>query len=137
MNFKEVAGKYGVSLVEFDHEGYGENGGGSAGNEITLKPCDEPYMYELSFWHELGHILLGRSMIERTHYLSTLSCEGTAWEIGLTEAARHGRIWDYKSDEMKWARKQMASYVNGEYDNLKEYYQFSDKPTEGNKREIK
>ena len=42
MNFKEVAGKYGVSLVEFDHEGYGENGGGSAGNEITLKPCDEP-----------------------------------------------------------------------------------------------
>jgi len=137
MNFQKIADKYGVSLIEIDHDGYGKNGGGSAGNEISIRPCDEEYMYELSFWHELGHILICRNMIERTHVMSTLSHEGAAWEIGLTEASRYGRVWDYKSKEMNWCREQLASYVNGEYDDLKVHYKmtnkFRDKPTEGNK----
>ena len=124
MNFQKIASKYDVTLSDIDHDGYGRNGGGSTDNEISIKPCDEAYMYELSFWHELGHILACRFMGNRTHYMSCLSNEGMAWEIGLNEAAKHGRAWDYGSKEMRWARKQMASYVNGGYDDLKEHYGF-------------
>jgi len=132
MNYKNIADKYGISLVEIDHDGYGKNGGSSGDNQISIKPCDEEYMYELSFWHELGHILFSRSMGERTHFMSTMSHEGAAWEIGLTEAARHGRVWDYKSKEMEWCRKQLASYVGGEYDDLKRYFRDKTTKTEGN-----
>ena len=52
------------------------------------------------------------------YYMSTLSKEGAAWEVGFAYAAEHGRTWDYNSKEMKWARKQLASYVHGEYDDL-------------------
>jgi len=135
MNFQKIASKYGVTLTDIDHDGYGRNGGGSGGGEISIKPCDENFIYELSFWHELGHILLSRSMIERTHYMSKLSNEGAAWELGLNEAARHGRIWDYDSKEMKWAKQQLASYVNGEYDDIKAHYKFGYKTTGGNKNE--
>lgn len=118
----EIAKEYGVKITEITHGGYGKNGGAFCGDEITILPCDEEYMYELSFWHELGHILLCRSMDKRTHYLSKISMEGAAWEIGLSEASKHNRVWQYETIEMDWARKQLASYINKEYDDLIKYY---------------
>jgi hypothetical protein len=50
--------------------------------------------------------------------MSTLSDEGCAWETGLTEATKYGRKWDYNSEQMKWSRKCLASYIHGEYDDL-------------------
>lgn len=50
--------------------------------------------------------------------MSTVSAEGAAWEIGLKFAAQHDRVWKFHSKELEWARKQLASYVGGEYDFL-------------------
>lgn len=110
---EEWASVYGVGLEWSDE---GRNGGYSAGEVITLYSFDEDWICEVSFWHELGHVLLLRLMGGRPHYLSKLSCEGAAWELGLCEAAKHGRVWDVGSRELLWVREQFASYVNGEYD---------------------
>jgi len=124
MDFRKLAEEYEVELSDCPNDHWCRNGAHSAGNRISMHPCDEEYMYEISFWHELGHVVLSRLMSDRTHYMSTMSTEGAAWELGFIEAAKHGRIWAYDSEEMCWARKQMASYVNGEYDDLKKYYRF-------------
>jgi hypothetical protein len=95
------------------------DGGASCGKQIWIFPSKHDWVKELSFWHEVGHVLLSRSMRSRPHYMSTLSKEGAAWEIGLSTAANYGRTWEYDSKEYQWARKHLASYVGGECDDLK------------------
>ena len=126
---KKIAKEYNVELVDMSEDYWCRNGGHSAGNTISIHPCDEEWMYELSFWHELGHILLNRLSVKNgnAHHMSTISNEGAAWELGLIEAAKHKRTWDFYSKEIKWCRSLLASYVNGEYDELKEYYKQQDK----------
>jgi galactitol-specific phosphotransferase system IIB component len=121
VNYEKICKELNINLI-WDKESCNKDGGASSPNTIILYPCSKKWIEELSFWHELGHILLIRTMTERNQYLSTLSCEGAAWELGLSEASAYGRTWKYKSKEMEWARKQLASYVGGEYDELKNYY---------------
>jgi hypothetical protein len=116
---KKIAKKYNVELIMEKDCGW-TNGGSSAGNIISIYPCKKKWMMEISFWHELGHILATRTHLRagKTHSLSKLSNEGNAWETGLTEAAKYNRFWDYSDKEMEWARECLASYVKGEYDDL-------------------
>ncbi len=68
------------------------------------------------------HLIYDR-VLKRSCTMSKLSGEGAAWELGLGIAFEHGYKWDYYSDEMKWARRQLCSYINGEYDDCtKENY---------------
>ena len=52
------------------------------------------------------------------HTMSRISCEGTAWEVGFGLAYQCGYAWDYNHKVMKWARKQLSSYWNSEYNDL-------------------
>jgi hypothetical protein len=120
INYKRICNKFGVKLV-YIKSNHWKDGGESFGDTICLYQYSKKWIEEISFWHELGHVVLN-TKTQRTHYLSKISCEGAAWEMGLDIAASYGRIWKYGSKEMVWARKQLASYTNSEYDDLKEYY---------------
>ena len=116
---RSIAKKYGVQLV-YDKESGWRDGGASSNDIIWIYPSNKQWIKELSFWHEIGHIVSrnGSCQSGRSHSMSKLSDEGCAWEGGLTEAAKYERKWDYNSEQMKWARKCLASYVCGEYDDL-------------------
>lgn len=113
----DIAKKYGIPIIT-EHEDCNKNQGSSTGDKIFLGIFNDPEIKIAAFFHELGHILTGREMT-RTHYMSNLSQEGIAWERGFHEAHKHGFLWDYNSHVMKWARSQLRTYINGEYDDTK------------------
>ena len=116
---RKIAKKYGAELI-YDRDSGWRDGGSSTDDTIWIYPSNRQWVKEISFWHELGHIISRQESIKsnRKYSMSTISSEGCAWEIGLTEAAKHGRTWDYGSKQLEWAREQLASYVCGEYDDL-------------------
>lgn len=116
---RSIAKKHNVKLI-YDKESGRKNCGGSTIDTIWIFPSNKQWIKELCFWHELGHIISGSNLRKsgRKCSMSTLSNEGCAWEIGLTEAAKYGRKWDDNSEQMRWARRCLASYVHGEYDDL-------------------
>ena len=107
---REIAGFYDVELEETDDE---YDGGASGNGLIRLWPSsfEKPWNLEITFWHELGHVLLLKRGMPHEGLLSSLACEGAAWETGLMQAAVHGRSWSWNSEEMKWARSQLATYA--------------------------
>lgn len=115
--FKKIASAYDITLKYNLTE---KDGGASTDDTIWLYPTSKQWIQEISFWHELGHCIFAKRMQKAglNSHMSTLSKEGAAWEFGLVLAAKHGRTWNYYSKELKWARKQLASYVHGEYDDL-------------------
>lgn len=115
---KIIAKQYDIPVFLRKNSGR-RDGGSTNGNSIWLYPTNKPWVREMSFWHELGHIMLEREVGKSWGYtMSTVSAEGAAWEIGLKFAAQHDRVWKFHSKELEWARKQLASYVGGEYDFL-------------------
>lgn len=102
-----------------DTDNCGKNYGASAGNDIFLGEFDDPEIELAAFFHELGHALMNKLILKRGCVMSTLSGEGTAWELGLGIAFEYGHKWEHDSHVMKWARKQLRSYINGEYDDTK------------------
>jgi len=120
-NILSLAKELGVS-VRRETVYCSKNHGSSAGEDIYLGEFDDPNIELVAFFHEVGHVKSKDFLHNRTHYMSHMSKEGLAWELGLTIASEKGFTWDYDSKEMKWAREQMASYVNGEYDDMKVYY---------------
>lgn len=121
MDYFKIGNDLNIKVV-LDHDTGFRDGGCSSDDTVFLYPCSTEWIKELSFWHELGHILYRRSLNGRSHCFSTISMECMAWELGLNLAASYGRHWGYDSIELKWARKQLASYVNSEYDDLKKFY---------------
>lgn len=120
MTFKElreIATEYDIEVKLSRASGY-RDGGWCSWDTIWLYPTKKPWIRELSFWHELGHIMLCRTGGIVTGHLSLVSCEGAAWEIGLRYAALHKRRWKYDSKELKWAREQLVSYIGSEGDDL-------------------
>lgn len=71
---------------------------------------DDPQIEIVAFFHELGHI--ASDIGKRKCFLSKLSQEAMAWEVGLTIAAKYGFEWDDKSEALQWARRQIATYIN-------------------------
>jgi len=118
-DMRKIAKRYGAKLIYCKDNGL-KDGGASTNDIIWIYPSVKQLIKEISFWHELGHIINRQESIKsnRNYCMSTLSSEGCAWEIGLIEAAKHGRKWGYNSEQLRWARKQLASYVGGEYDDL-------------------
>jgi hypothetical protein len=105
----DIASEYGATL-ERDIENCGKNRGASAGKYIFLGEFDDPQIELIAFFHELGHVT--SDIGEREYFMTKLSQEGMAWEVGLTLAKKHGFAWDYDCDSMKWARKQLFTYVD-------------------------
>lgn len=114
----KIAKSKGVSVVR-DTYNCDKNYGASSVNEIFLGEFDDPEIELAAFFHELGHTLMNKFILKRGYVMSTLSGEGTAWELGLGIAFEYGYKWDHNSHVMKWARKQLRSYVDGEYDDTK------------------
>lgn len=98
----------------FDHHTDCEpNTASSAGRDLFFGVFDDPEIKLVAFFHELGHALMAERL-GRTSRLSMISQEGAAWELGLGIALHHGYNWGYYSKELRWARKQLLSYVVSE-----------------------
>ena len=91
-----------------------DNAGALADIVIHLGKFDNLDLEMVAFFHEIGHFIYSFPSF------CFLSKECMAWERGFVIARKHGYIWEYNSDEMKWARKQLRTYINGEYDDTKQ-----------------
>ncbi len=117
-NIKQYAKKYEVT-VRRDTVYCEMNHAASADGEIFLGDFNNPEIEIGAFFHELGHIMIGREM-RRGFYMSKISQEGWAWEKGLELAHENGFEWSYEGNIHKWARQQLRSYIGGEYDDTLE-----------------
>jgi hypothetical protein len=80
---------------------------------------DDPEIEIAAFFHELGHHVMSTTVLRgRGYTMSTMSAEGTAWEVGFGLAYEHGYVWNYSHKVMDWARKQLGSYWTSEYNDL-------------------
>ena len=116
-NIVHIANLYEVSVIR-DVENCGKNSGACSGNMIYLGEFNDPQIELMAFFHELGHHEANK-LVKGRSYMSKLSCEGTAWELGLGIAANYGYKYENNHPAIIWARKQLRSYVDGEYDDTK------------------
>ena len=68
----------------------------------------------LVFFHELGHCESHKRLGPDHVYMSTLSMEGMAWEVGFSIAADYGYAWNFYHPVKQWARQQLATYLEGD-----------------------
>ena len=128
---KDIAAKEGfdgevVFIDSEDHELCEANGvdayleRSACGWGIEIGLYKDPDIAVAAFFHELGHV--SNRLKGQSHSISTVIAESTAWSIGFKIAHENGYEYDYQSKEYEYARKSVASYVNGEYDDMKEFY---------------
>ncbi len=110
-----LADQWGAT-VSRDPENVEPNHGAMAGTDIWLGVFDDPDIERVAFFHELGHVETPRRF--RHQPLSKISQEVLAWEIGLGLAKIAGYSWGYHSKELVWARGQLATYLDSEYNDL-------------------
>lgn len=106
-DMKEISNQYGFETVR-DIINCGKNCGAS-GFDISLGEFDDPRWERAAFWHELGHMVNGKNK-ECCYHLCKIANEGAAWETGFELAAKHGYVFDYYSEEFRWAREQLKTY---------------------------
>ncbi len=109
-----LAERYSITLISAEDNardnGPWPNNMSSAGDYIFLNEFDDPDLMLVAFFHELGHVVSGRT--------TTVPCfckmqqESEAWSRGLELAAEEGYQWDYDSKQMDYARECLLSYVD-------------------------
>lgn len=107
-----IATSYAVKVYH-NHRDSGVNRGGCAGRDIFLGRFDDADIKLVAFFHELGHSL-SYTVAKQDTYMSTISAEGLAWELGFGLARDFGFKYSYYSKEMCWAREQLKTYIDGE-----------------------
>jgi hypothetical protein len=105
---QDIAKQFDVT-VQRDTVNDCNNNGWSAGSDIYLGSFDDPEIEIVAFFHELGHTQSPK-LVKRTHSLTTISCEGLAWELGLSLASELGYEWEYDSKQRKYARDRLKTY---------------------------
>lgn len=68
---------------------------------------DDAELMLISFFHELGHILIDRNFIEMSKH-NTLLIELECWNIGFKEAMKRGIF--FSDEAIQWGIKQGLSY---------------------------
>lgn len=117
LSIKELAEKYNVKLEDaFDV--CSQNNAASCGCKIYFGEFDDPELKLAAFFHELGHIEFNRKFPDDKFYMSTISKEGMAWELGFLLANKEGFNWYYNSKQFKYGRDKLLTYIN--YNNIKE-----------------
>lgn len=74
----------------------------------VIKTFDDSDIELVAFFHELGHIKAAET--PRKYYLSVISKEGHAWELGLDLAHKNGYNWEPGSKEYEYAKQCLLSY---------------------------
>lgn len=98
-----------LSIQVSRHKDCPDNAGAQCGDEIYLGEFDDPDIEVVAFFHEVGHVLSNR-LLESNYFLCKISCEGAAWEFGLSCAWRYGYKWEHNSKQFNWARSQLETY---------------------------
>jgi len=100
-----VASRYDVNVIRDPtrYKGYG----GAINSTILLGNFDSAYRKEiLTFFHELGHILINRNYFNYFNPIMKLTEEALAWEVGIAEARKLGYLHE---QELSGAD---AAYIN-------------------------
>jgi len=105
-----VASEHGVELRD-DFDGNGVNYSSYAGRTVFFGPYTDPELKLISFFHELGHILLPEEFRKKWDY-ERLICEIECWNIGLEEARKEGII--FTNDAIAWGFQQALTYSGWE-----------------------
>lgn len=111
--FITIAAHHGVSVVR-DLWNESLNRGSSSGDRIMLGEFDDEEIEIAAFFHELGHCESHKRLGPDHVYMSTLSMEGMAWEVGFSIAADYGYAWNFYHPVKQWARQQLATYLEGD-----------------------
>jgi hypothetical protein len=109
-----IAQKYGIT-IEYDFINCEKNSGASIGDAIYLGCFDSQKIEIIACFHEIGHCLIHKKWIKRGVTLSKITQESLAWELGMEIAFEYGYVYDFYSDELVWARQQLATYNKPEY----------------------
>ena len=80
--------------------------------KVPLLTADEEIEIA-AFFHELGHCESHKRLGPDHVYMSTLSMEGMAWEVGFSLAADYGYAWNFYHPVKQWACQQLATYLEG------------------------
>jgi hypothetical protein len=105
----KLAHKYDVSVLRC-FKFCDKNQGASCGTDkIFLGEFDDPDIELAAFFHELGHVKAA-GMSPRKHWLTVISSEAFAWELGLDLAYENGYHWEDDSKEYQYAKKCLLSY---------------------------
>lgn len=115
---KYIKTNYNIDFV-LNHDPYGIdqlNSGWYCDNTIYLSKYDDEDIIICATFHELGHYLSNKLIL--SSYISHLSRESIAWEIGFSKAKELGFDWDYNSKQYKYARTCLKSHIKSEYNEL-------------------
>lgn len=132
-----IAYLYGVSLT-FVEEGDSwiqangkdayTNSSSYAGDHIWLGLYENEELKRISFWHELGHVLVARSFPDPMALCAHYPClakllhpsEPLAWRFGLMAASLEGEQFSHVARQ-EWAMAQLMSYTLDSGDRLSVY----------------
>lgn len=107
-----IAASYAIKVYH-DHQDCGTNRGVSSGRDVYLGSFDDADIKLVAFFHELGHSL-SHTVTKQDTFMSVVSSEGLAWELGFGIARDFGFKYTYSSKEMVWAREQFKTYINSD-----------------------
>ena len=79
-----------------------------AGRTISIGNYSNPEFLLISYFHEIGHLLITREYIERWEY-NTLQIELECWRIGIEEAKRNNIL--FSDIAIEFGYKQALTYV--------------------------
>jgi hypothetical protein len=112
-----ICKKLGITLVDIaqykDQSRFGDGNNYNrswimGSHEIWLGVYKDERFKLISFFHELGHVLMPKKYPKQTKY-NTLMKELKAWNLGIEYALNKGIIFD--DDVIEWGYKQALTYV--------------------------
>jgi hypothetical protein len=115
---EKIASEYGIKITQsltITNDSYL-----CGSSEIILGKYRDQEKELISFFHELGHILIDKKFIKKWNY-NTLIIEIECWNRGIEEARKKGILFSDKA--MEWGYKKALSYIGHderEYSNWKE-----------------
>lgn len=90
------------------HKGDEKNQSFIAGKDIFLGKYEDEELMIISFFHEVGHILVKWKYKKRTR-LNTLMIELKAWDLGIQYALNKGLL--FSDNALKWGYERAIGYA--------------------------
>ncbi len=123
--WRQLAQQYGAT-VKLDIENCGTDHSASAGNSIFIGYYQDDELREISFFHELGHILQPDDFWATHPEAQKIDSEKAAWCRGLAVAKQVGITFSPKA--LCWAAKNLATYYaweDRETEKLDDFFEVS------------
>jgi hypothetical protein len=99
-----IASEFDITVIYTDDE----NRSFCTGKDVYIGKYDNKEYKLISFFHELGHILITQTFIQLCNY-NTLLIEAECWNIGIKKALEK-KIF-FSDEAIQWGFQQILTYV--------------------------